>query len=45
VLILTMDVKRVWAMEPTRNKIKELSVSIPLRHQLMKEANRDMTTF
>jgi hypothetical protein len=44
-LIITMDIKRVWAMEPTRDNIKELSVSIPLRHQLMKEANIDMTKF
>jgi hypothetical protein len=41
VLILTIDVKRAWAMEP----IRELSVPIPLRYQLMKEANRDMTMF
>jgi hypothetical protein len=45
VLILAMDVTRAWAMEPIRDNIQELSVSIPLRHQLMKEANRDMTTF
>jgi hypothetical protein len=45
VLILTMDIKRVWAMEPTRDNIKELCIYIPLRHQLMQEANRDMTKF
>jgi hypothetical protein len=40
-----MDIKRAWAMEPTMENIKELRVSIPLRHQLMKEANRDMTKY
>jgi hypothetical protein len=44
-MIITMDIKRVWAKEPTRDNIKELSVSIPLRHQLMKEANREMPKF
>jgi hypothetical protein len=44
VLIITMDIMRVWAMEP-RDNIKELSVSIPLWHQIMREANREMTKF
>jgi hypothetical protein len=39
----TMDNKKVWAMELTRDYIKELSDSFLLMHQQMIEANRDIT--
>jgi hypothetical protein len=39
----TMDNKKVWAMELTRDHIRELSDSFLLRHQQMIEANRDIT--
>jgi hypothetical protein len=37
---LTMDIKRIWAMELNRNYIKELSHFIILRILLVKEVNR-----
>jgi hypothetical protein len=36
---LTMDIKRVWTMEHTRDYIKELNDFIHIRHKLMIEAN------
>jgi hypothetical protein len=35
---LTMDIKRVWTMEHTRD-IKEMNDFIHIRHKLMIEAN------
>jgi hypothetical protein len=45
VAMLTMDIKRIWTMELTRDCIKKLSDSILLTLQLMIEANRHMTRF
>jgi hypothetical protein len=42
---LTMDIMRIWPMEPIRDNIKELSDSILLRLQLVVEVYRDMTRF
>jgi hypothetical protein len=39
----TMDNKKVWAMELTRDHIRKLSDSFLLRHQQRIEANRDIT--
>jgi hypothetical protein len=43
--MLTMDIKRIWAMELTRDYIKELRDSILLSLQLVIRANRDITGF
>jgi hypothetical protein len=42
---LTMDIKRVWAMEHTRDYNKELNDFIHIRHKLMIEANWNMSKF
>jgi hypothetical protein len=42
---LTMDIKRVSAMEHTRDFNKKLNDFIYIRHELMIKANRDMTKF
>jgi hypothetical protein len=42
---LTMDIKRTWAMEPTRDNIKELSDYILLRLPLVVDVYRDKTRF
>jgi hypothetical protein len=43
--MLTMGIKRIWAMELFRDHIKELRDSILLSLQLVIGANRDMTRF
>jgi hypothetical protein len=43
--MITMDIKRIWAMELTRDHIKELRDSIFLIRQLVVGANRDMARF
>jgi hypothetical protein len=43
--MLTMDIRRIWAMELTRDHIKELRDSIFLRLQLAIGANIDMARF
>jgi hypothetical protein len=43
--MITMDIKRIWAMELTRDQIKEPRDSIFLSLQLVIEANRDMARF
>jgi hypothetical protein len=43
--MLTMDIKRIWAMELTRDHIKELRDSIFLSLQLVIGSNRDMAIF
>jgi hypothetical protein len=42
---LTMDIKRTWAMEPTRDNIKELNDYILLRLPLVVDVYRDKTGF
>jgi hypothetical protein len=43
--MITMDIKRIWAMELTRDHIKELRDSIFLILQLVIGANRNMARF
>jgi hypothetical protein len=43
--MLTMDINRIWAMELTRDLIKELRDSILLTLQLVIGANRYMDRF
>jgi hypothetical protein len=40
-----MDIKRTWAMEPTRDNIKELNDYILLRLPLVVDVYRDKTGF
>jgi hypothetical protein len=42
---ITMDIKRTWPMEPTRDNIKELSDSILLRLPPVVDVYKNKTRF